>query len=94
MKAIAIIAAAVALMGGTAFADEKPIQLKNAPGHDVVEQNCGVCHSLDYIEMNSPFLKADGWNAEVTKMINAYGAPISEDDAKKIEDYLSQNYGG
>jgi cytochrome c5 len=94
MKAIAITAAVVAQMGGTAFAEEQPIQLKDAPGHDVVEQNCGVCHSLDYIKMNSPFLKADEWNAVVTKMINTYGAPIAEDDAKKIQDYLIRNYGG
>jgi mono/diheme cytochrome c family protein len=91
---IALATAFLALTSGAALAEEQPIQLKNAPGRDVVEQNCGACHSLDYIKMNSPFLKPDGWNAEVTKMINAYGAPIAQDDAKKIQDYLVQNYGG
>jgi hypothetical protein len=43
--------------------------------------------------MNSPFLNAAGWNAEVTKMIKAFGAPISEVDAKVIADYLAKNYG-
>ncbi len=42
--------------------------------------------------MNSPFLDAAGWNAEVTKMIKAFGAPI-DDDAKAIVDYLAKNYG-
>jgi hypothetical protein len=33
------------------------------------------------------------WDAEVTKMIKAYGAPISDADAKEIADYLAKNYG-
>ena len=77
-----------------ALADEKPIELKKAPGLDKVEGNCGACHSLDYIQMNSPFLNAALWDAEVTKMIKAYGAPIGRADAKAITDYLATNYGG
>jgi uncharacterized protein (DUF697 family) len=33
------------------------------------------------------------WDAEVTKMIKAYGAPISDADARDIVEYLSKNYG-
>jgi mono/diheme cytochrome c family protein len=76
-----------------AAAGEKPVQIKNAPGADKVEANCAACHSLDYIPMNSTFLNAAGWDAEVTKMISAFGAPISPDDAKIIGDYLKANYG-
>ncbi len=43
--------------------------------------------------MNSPFLNGAGWDAEVTKMINAFGAPINAGDAKIISDYLKANYG-
>jgi hypothetical protein len=43
--------------------------------------------------MNSPFLNAAGWNAEVTKMIKAFGAPIGDADAKDIAAYLAANYG-
>jgi len=43
--------------------------------------------------MNSPFLNGAGWDAEVTKMIKAYGAPIDDTDAKAIADYLKKNYG-
>jgi hypothetical protein len=32
------------------------------------------------------------WEAEVTKMIKTYGAPINEADAKVIADYLAQTY--
>jgi sulfite dehydrogenase (cytochrome) subunit B len=86
----AVMAALVAL---PAFADEPTIKLKDGPGLDKVEGNCGACHSLVYIQMNSPFLNAAGWNAEVTKMIKAYGAPIGDADAKAIADYLAKNYG-
>jgi hypothetical protein len=83
----------IVLMAVAAAAEEKTIDLKKAPGVDKVEGHCAACHSLDYIEMNSPFLNAAGWNAEVTKMIKAFGAPIGEADAKVIADYLAQNYG-
>jgi len=76
-----------------AMAQEKPVQLKQAPGLDTVQANCGLCHSLDYIQMNSPFLNQAGWTAEVNKMIKALGAPVSDADAKTIIDYLTKNYG-
>jgi hypothetical protein len=73
---------------------EQPIELKRAPGVERVEANCSACHSLDYVAMNSPFLNAASWQAEVDKMINAFGAPINEADAKIIVEYLVKNYGG
>src|SRR5262245_35284059 len=91
MRAFAMAVVAV-LAADVAFADEKPIQLKNAPGLDKVEANCGGCHSLDYIVMNSPFLDATGWAAEVAKMIKAFGAPIEQADAEVIAAYLKENY--
>jgi mono/diheme cytochrome c family protein len=76
-----------------AAAEEKPVELKKAPGLEKVEGNCSGCHSLDYIVMNSPFPNAALWDAEVTKMIKAFGAPIDDSDAKVIADYLKKNYG-
>jgi sulfite dehydrogenase (cytochrome) subunit B len=90
---IAILSATLALPAFSAFADEKPIELKKAPGLEKVEGNCGACHSLDYIQMNSPFMSAATWDAEVTKMIKAFGAPISDADAAAIKEYLKANYG-
>jgi hypothetical protein len=58
-----------------------------------VEANCVMCHSLDYIPMNSPFLDRQGWEASVNKMIKVMGAPIAEGDAQKIADYLAGQYG-
>ena len=88
-----VLALLTVLLSAPAFAGEQPINLKKAPGLDLVEGNCAACHSLDYVQMNSPFLNAAGWDAEVSKMIKLFGAPISDEDAKKIADYLKANYG-
>jgi mono/diheme cytochrome c family protein len=95
MRAIAIVLLATLAAAPAAAQDatEKPVALKQAPGLDKVEANCGACHSLDYIQMNSPFPNAALWDAEVAKMINAFGAPIGEADARAIADYLKANYG-
>ena len=84
---------AVAIVAVTpALAQEKPVMLKDAPGRMTVENVCAGCHSLDYIRINSPFLDRNGWTAEVNKMMMAYGAPVTMDDAKTIVDYLAANY--
>lgn len=88
-----LIAFAAALLAGTAHADEQVIKLKQGPGLDKVEGNCAACHTLAYIVMNSPYLNSTTWDAEVTKMIKAFGAPIEDADAKAIADYLKKNYG-
>ncbi|HEY1326833.1 MAG TPA: cytochrome c [Casimicrobiaceae bacterium] len=85
--------AALAACVSVALAQEKRIALKEGPGLAQLQANCASCHSLDYIVMNSPFLDQKGWDAEVKKMINAYGAPIGADDAKAITEYLAANYG-
>jgi mono/diheme cytochrome c family protein len=86
-------AALLALVALPAAADEPAVDLKPGPGLDKVQGNCTACHSFDYIPMNSPFLNAAAWTAEVTKMIKVMGAPIGDDDAKAIADYLTKNYG-
>jgi mono/diheme cytochrome c family protein len=92
MRRIAV-AAFAALIAAPALAQEQVIELKKAPGLDKVATNCAICHSLDYIQMNSPFPNAALWDAEVTKMIKVYGAPISDADAAAIVNYLKSNYG-
>jgi cytochrome c5 len=76
-----------------ARADEQPVEIKDAPNKDVVENTCGACHSLDYIRMNSPFQSAAGWSMTLNKMIGTFHAPVEPEDAKKILDYLAKNYG-
>jgi hypothetical protein len=76
-----------------AIADENSFRLKEGPGAEQVRALCSVCHSADYIQLNSRFLNRAGWEAEVTKMIKVMGAPIPESNVARIVDYLSRNYG-
>jgi hypothetical protein len=69
-----------------------PVQLKTGPGLDKVSTLCNICHSTDYITMQPLFPRAT-WTAEVNKMIKVMGAPINEDDAKTIINYLVAAYG-
>jgi mono/diheme cytochrome c family protein len=96
MNRISAVAAAAAVLLALAPAatpaDEAQVELKAGPDKDVVEANCVMCHSLDYIQMNSPFLDRKGWEGSVNKMIKVMGAPITPEDAKKILDYLEANY--
>jgi hypothetical protein len=79
------------LAAPAALADE-PVTLKPGPGLDAVQASCTTCHTLNYIRMNSVFLTPDVWKAEVTKMRAAYGAPIDDDTASTIIQYLSTTY--
>jgi hypothetical protein len=67
---------------------------KPGPNLDVVQGNCGACHSSDYVltQPQGPKFKKDFWEAEVTKMIKVYGAPIDEKDVPKIVEYLTATY--
>lgn len=90
---LALSAGAVAIATFGASGDEFAIKLKAGTGVDVVQNTCAACHSLDYIVMNSPFLDGPGWQASVTKMVNAFGASIEKADQDKIVAYLTANYG-
>ena len=61
---------------------------------DVVKNNCTACHSSDYVQTQprGPKFSKDFWQAEVTKMIKVYGAPIDDADISKIVDYLAATY--
>jgi cytochrome c5 len=87
------IALSMALVAGAAGAAEDAVHLKESAGRETVEANCSMCHSLDYIPMNSPFLDRKGWEGSVTKMIKIMGAPIREEDVPVIVEYLNKNYG-
>jgi mono/diheme cytochrome c family protein len=66
-------------------------QLKPAAGADVVQANCGLCHSLDYITTQPPHRGAAFWQASVTKMIRIYGAELNGREAEIVA-YLAANY--
>ena len=94
MKAIqALLASAALLACNGTLADETRIRMADAPETPTLIANCSGCHSLDYIQMNSRFVKRAGWEAEVKKMVSVMGAPVSEADAAKLVDYLTREYG-
>lgn len=90
MKRIALLAALATAPG---LADEGQFRLKEGEGRQLVEANCSMCHSLDYIQMNSPLFDRKGWEASVAKMMKVMGAPIRNEDVPAIVDYLASRYG-
>ncbi len=94
-RASAVLACLLASVfaGVPASAGEEKVQIVAAPGVEQVRANCIACHSLDYIQMNSPFLDRKGWEAAITKMEKAFAAPIKAEDKEAMLNYLSTNYG-
>ena len=70
---------------------EKPV-FKPMPGADLVQTNCLVCHSSEYITTQPP-LTRDQWKASVTKMQQKYGAPVTAEAVEPLLDYLVRGYG-
>ena len=89
----AALAAVALALGGVAQADESSVQLTQADGVERVQAQCAICHSLDYIVMNSPFQDRAGWDKTVTKMVKVMGAPLTPEDSTAIIDYLAAHYG-
>ena len=72
--------------------EKRLIRLTDAPGHDMVASRCVTCHSLDYVTMNAPVLDRTGWEKTIRKMVDRFGAPISDEEVRQILDYLASNY--
>ncbi len=96
---LAIVVAAFAL--ATAYAapvsytlPDETAAFKPGPNLEVVQNNCTACHSADYIstQPRGEKFKKEFWQAEVTKMIKVYGAPIDDADVGKIVEYLAAPY--
>jgi predicted secreted protein len=66
-------------------------ELKPGPGVETAIV-CKACHSADYITTQPSGKGKAFWQAEVQKMIKAYKAPIGEDDAAIIANYLAATY--
>jgi mono/diheme cytochrome c family protein len=66
-------------------------ELKPGPGVETAGV-CQACHSADYISTQPPGKGKAFWQGEVQKMIKVYKAPIDEDDAAIIANYLAATY--
>jgi sulfite dehydrogenase (cytochrome) subunit B len=93
--ALAIALAACATIAhARAIADVETFDLIDAPGRDVTATSCVTCHSLDYIRMNAPVMNRGSWEKTIRKMVDKFGAPIKQDDADQILEYLTRHYSG
>ena len=102
MKGTFLLALAPLALAGVMAANAAPVDyklpeetaaLKPGPNLEVAQNNCTACHSSDYIK-TQPIMKSkkDFWQAEVTKMIKVYGAPIDDADVPRLVEYLSTAY--
>ncbi len=102
MKSTFLLALASLALAGVMTANAAPVDyklpeetaaLKPGPNLEVAQNNCTACHSSDYIK-TQPNMKSkkDFWQAEVTKMIKVYGAPIDDADVPKLVEYLTTAY--
>ena len=94
---VTVCGSGLAELGATPMSYKLPNEtaaFKPGPNVEIVNNNCTACHSADYVQTQPRGLKfkRDFWQAEVTKMTKAYGAPIDEADVGKIVDYLEQTY--
>ena len=98
---LAILCAALVLTPASGLASpvkytlpEETAAFKPGPDVEVVKNNCTACHSSDYVNTQPRGAKDKKgfWQAEVTKMIKVYGAPIAETDVAAIVDYLATAY--
>jgi len=74
---------------GTRAAAQDP--LPDAPGKEQVVAVCSKCHEPQRVAALR--LTREGWEEVVVKM-QTLGAKASEEDFKKITDYLSENFKG
>ena len=91
--ACAILAVSVAWPVTSQAAHESAIVLADGAGRERVVAACSMCHSLDYIVMNSPFQDQAGWEKTVKKMSTVFGAPLTAEDTAAIVAYLASHYG-
>jgi len=61
-------------------------------GAQALNEHCLACHSPDHV-LNQPSLSRAGWEDTVKKMIRAYKVEISQEDQKRIVDYLTATKG-
>jgi hypothetical protein len=68
--------------------------LRDGAGRDLTVGLCMICHSIEYIPSNAPAMNRVGWQKSIQKMREKFGAPITDEQAKQILDYLATNYSG
>lgn len=68
--------------------------LRDGAGRDLTVGRCIICHSVEYIPSNAPAMNRVAWQKTIQKMREKFGAPITDEEAQQILDYLASNYSG
>lgn len=89
--ALSIVAAAEDSIVSISLPAETAVY-REAPGVDLVKGNCVTCHSADYVNSQPP-MPRKFWEASVKKMKEKFGAPIPDNIAPMLADYLTAAYG-
>jgi cytochrome c5 len=63
------------------------------PGYALVQRDCLICHSAQYVQYQPSSSPRAYWEATVKKMQKPFGAPFPDDDIPAIVDYLVKTYG-
>jgi mono/diheme cytochrome c family protein len=80
--------------GSAPAAATEPTELREGAGRDLTVGRCIICHSVEYIPSNAAAMNRAAWQKTIQKMKDRFGAPITDDEAKQILDYLAANYSG
>ena len=64
----------------------------SAPGVELAQGHCVTCHSADYVSSQPP-MPRKFWEGSVKKMKEKFGAPIPDNIAVLLADYLTATYG-
>jgi sulfite dehydrogenase (cytochrome) subunit B len=94
LAALCAALAAVNYSAPLAAAAAEVTELREGPGRDLTVGRCIICHSVEYIPSNAPAMNRAAWQKTIQKMKDRFGAPITDEEAKQILDYLSANYSG
>jgi hypothetical protein len=66
---------------------DDPIDLPDGPGRDAVLENCTACHSPSTM-LQQPKVSREKWESIVGKMRKLYKAPVDDDAANQVVDYM------
>ncbi len=68
-----------------------PISFQSAPGSQLANSYCLICHSAEYVYMQPPHDR-EQWTEIVQKMKKSFGCPLPDEQISPLVDYLfSQN---
>jgi mono/diheme cytochrome c family protein len=89
MKKLAVYLVTVIFLSISAtavYGAEEAVKAKS-----LFEQKCSLCHTID--RPKSKQKTAEAWKSTVMRMKNTNGAPVTDEEAKTIIEYLTENYG-